>query len=193
MRGFERGCARESRGTRWGASGADAAPTPHPPIPSGVLFGDADAGAQPRATTSAPAPPRRAPGVRLGPTTRGYRLLQRAGWSDGEALGAGGGGLTEPLAPVAAVGRAGLGARGKDAARRARPPRRPAPPDSDSDEPEPVAMSARAAAEADAARAKAVGRALAREFCEGGATTPGAALNPLLAPRRRGRGANPLL
>lgn len=46
----------------------------------------------------------------LGPGSRGYRLLRRAGWRAGAGLGAAEQGPTEPLAARGNAGRRGLGA-----------------------------------------------------------------------------------
>ena len=46
---------------------------------------------------------------RLGPSNIGYKLLKKAGWSDGESLGKNKDGIKSPVQPSLQKGRAGLG------------------------------------------------------------------------------------
>ncbi|QDZ22580.1 G-patch domain-containing protein [Chloropicon primus] len=57
---------------------------------------------------------------RLGPSNIGYKLLKKAGWSDGEALGKNQDGIKSPVQPSLQKGRAGLGKVVKEVSRKKR-------------------------------------------------------------------------
>lgn len=74
----------------------------------------------------------------IGKANIGYKLLERAGWSEGQGLGAGNQGMQEPLKAEAHKGRRGLGAASKRRGPQG-PAAQPAPSPPPAQQQEPVA------------------------------------------------------